>query len=87
MATSSHDLNEAPWQKSRYSGGLFGSVYVADTLLLFPVPRVTAFLPLMLAQLHLRKVRMQSYGFALTALDAAQAATEAGGLLASDTLR
>ncbi len=42
-----------------------------------------AFLPLMLAQSHLRQDRMQSYGIDLTAVDAAQAASEAGDLSAS----
>ena len=63
--------------------GRFGSVYVVDTLLLFQAPRALAFLPLMLAQSHLRQDRMQRYGIDLTALDAAQAASEAGDLSAS----
>ncbi len=87
MATSSHGLNGAPWQKSHYSMELFESVHVVGILSLFQAPRVKAFLPLMLAQSHLRQGRMQSDGIDLIALDDAQAASEAGSLSASDTLR
>ncbi len=66
---------------------LFESVYVVGILSLFQAPRVKAFLPLTLAQSHLRQGRMQSNGIDLIALDAAQAASEAGSLSASDTLR